>query len=144
MKNKLIAYCKKHRVSDDEGIKIIHTWLHRKGFTKTYWKNARFGFYADSRIKNNGDTTISLVKKIVEMPKYEETFKSFYPYLELNKSQEIINLCKLVAEGRQRAALHRVFKIKGYDLVERYMGSDKIYKFTPQHLRETRKHDQRR
>ena len=112
--------------------------------TKTHWKNARFGFYAGSRIKNNGDTTISLVKKIVEMPKYEETFKSFYPSLELNKSQEIINLCKLVAEGRQRAALHRVFKIKGYDLVERYMGSNKIYKFTPKHLRETRKHEQRR
>tara|TARA_R100001086_G_C11683036_1_gene216334 strand:- start:48 stop:482 length:435 start_codon:yes stop_codon:yes gene_type:complete len=144
MKNKLIAYCKKQNISDDEGIKIIHNWLHRKGYTKTHWKNARFGFYADSRIKNNGDTTISLVKKIVEMPKYEETFKSFYPYLELNKSQEIINLCKLVAEGRQRAALHRVFKIKGYDLVERYMGNDKIYKFTPQHLRETRKHEQRR
>jgi len=138
MKNKLIAYCKKQNISDDEGIKIIHHWLHQKGYTKTHWKNARFGFYADSRIKNNGDTTISLIRKIVEMPKYEETFKSFYPYLELNKSQEIINLCKLVADGRQHAALHRVFKVKGYDLVERYT---RIYKFTPKHLRETRKYE---
>ena len=142
MKNKLIAYCKKQNISDNEGIKIIHLWLHQmkkiQGYTKTYWKNARFGFYADSRIKSNGDTTISLIRKIVEMPKYEKTFKSFYPYLELNKSQEIINLCKLVADSRQYAALHRVFKVKGYDLDER---PRKYIKFTPRHLRKTRKYE---
>ena len=64
---KLIRYCKKHSVSENEAIKAIHNYFYQQGYTKTNWKNERFGFYADLRIKNSGASTISLVKKLVLM-----------------------------------------------------------------------------
>ena len=140
-KNKLLTYCKKHCLSDDEAIKLLHTYLNRKGFRRSKWKAARFGFYADSRIKNNEETAISLVKQIIEQPEYEQALHSFFPYRTLDKQQEIINLCKLLSDVRHRGDLRRVFQQKGFELVERYMGQDNISKYARKNLRETKKYE---
>ena len=133
MRNKLISYCKKQSIDENEAIKIIHSFLNRHGYTKTKWKIEKFGFYTDLRIKNNGASIISLVKTLVEMPEYEESFKFFYPHLELNKENEARNLTQLLSEPRQREALHRVFKLKGYNLIK---PSKKRIKSSPFHLQE--------
>ena len=133
MRNKLISYCKKHSIDENEAIRIIHSFLNRHGYTKTKWKIERFGFYTDLRIKHNGAPTTYLVKVIVEMPEYEERFKSFYPHLELNKQKEVNNLTKLLSDPRQLEALHRVFKLKGYNLIKPII---KGIKFGPKHLQE--------
>ena len=134
---KLIRYCKKNSISENEAIKAIHNYFNQQGYTKTNWKNERFGFYADLRIKNSGASTISLVKTLVEKPKYEEIFKFFYPHLELNKVQEVHNLTKLLSDSRQRKALHRVLKLKGYKLIK---PSRKGIKIRPFHLQESQDH----
>ena len=117
MKNKLIDYCKEHHVNEEEGIKIIHTFLSRKGFTRTNWKNVKFGLYADARIQHNGDTTIGLVTELVQTPEYQKSFELFYPYKKLDKVKEIINLSKLISDKRQYPSIQRVFKEKGLELI---------------------------
>jgi hypothetical protein len=130
MTNKLIDYCKEHHVNEEEGIKIIHTFLNRKGYTRTKWKKVRFGLYAEARIQHNGDTTIGLVTEIVQTPEYQKSFESFYPYEKLDKVKETINLYKLISDKRQYPSLQRVFKEKGLELIN-------FQRFVPKHLRET-------
>ena len=132
MNNKLIDYCKEHHVNEEEGIKIIHTFLNRKGYTRTNWKNVRFGLYADARIQHNDDTTIGLVTEIVQTPEYQKSFKLFYPYEKLDKVRETINLYKLISDKRQYPSLQRVFKEKGLELINGQ-------RFIPKHLQETRR-----
>jgi len=133
VKNKLISFCKKQRIDENEAIKLIQKSLKGYGYTKTKWKIERFGFYADLRKKHDGAPTIYLVKVIVEMPEYEERFKFFYPHLEFNKQNEARNLTKLLADPRQIETLHRVFKLKGFDLIKPTM---KDLNFRPKHLLE--------
>ena len=133
MKNKLIDYCKEHHVDEEEGIRIIHAFLNRKGYTRTKWKKVKFGLYADARIQHNEGTTIGLVTEIVQTPEYQESFKVFYPWRKLDKIKEVINLSKLIADNRQFLSLQRVFKEKGYSF------SPQRTEFIPKHLQETRK-----
>jgi len=137
MKDRLIDYCKKHRVSEEEGIKIIHTFLNRKGYIRTNWKKVKFGLYADARIQHNGDTTIGLVTEIVQTPEYQKSFELFYPYKKLYKMKEAINLCKLISDKRQYSSLQRIFKEKGFELIDpKHTGY--FFKLVPKHLQETR------
>jgi len=132
MNNKLIDYCKEHHVNEEEGIKIIHTFLNRKGYTRTEWKKVRFGLYADARIQHNDGTTIGLVTEVVQTPEYQKSFELFYPHEKLDKVREIINLYKLISDKRQYPSLQRVFKEKGLELIN-------VQRFIPKHLQETRR-----
>ena len=130
MKNKLIDYCKKHQVNEEEGIRIIHTFLNRKGYTRTKWKKVKFGLYADARVQHDEDSTIGLVTEIVQTPEYQKAFEVFYPCKKLDKVKEAINLSKLISDKRQYPSIQRVFKEKGFESIN-------FRSFIPKHLRET-------
>ena len=131
--NKLVDYCKEHHITEEEGIRIIHAFLNRKGYTKTKWKKVKFSLYADARIQHNEGTTIDLVTEIVQASIYQKSFEGFYPWGKLNKIKEVINLTKLIADPRQYLFLQRVFKEKAYSFSPPRTG------FIPKHLQETRR-----
>ena len=131
--NKLVDYCKEHHITEEEGIRIIHAFLNRKGYTKTKWKKVKFSLYADARIQHNGGATIDLVTEIVQTSIYQKSFEEFYPWRKLDKIKEAVNLTKLIADPRQYLFLQRVFKEKGYSFSPQRTG------FIPKHLQETRK-----
>lgn len=117
---------KQNQMDETEALTVLHTFLKRKGYTKSHWKEAKFNFYVDARLKDLEATTVSLVKELVEWPEYEESLKRYYPSASIDKTREVINLCSLLSDRRMNQSLKRIFAAKGFDLIERYMGVDKL------------------
>ena len=97
---KIIAFLKERRITQDEAIKILENNLP----FKTTWKMWRFTLYLWARVEehNRGKlgTRKDTVARVVKSAKFKKLYDTF-PLGKFNAETEIKNLTQLIAEPRQ-------------------------------------------